>query len=254
MKKSSISIIIPALNEERNIKATVDEVLSAIGERFSSYEILIFNDGSSDNTGKVAEELARGNKSIKIIHNPVNMGLGYNYKRGVELAEKDYIMLVPGDNQILGDSIANIFGLIGKADMVIPYIENPGVRPLSRQATSKLFTLLMNFLFNLDLNYYNGVVVHKKDIIKSVPMSTGGFAYQAQVLTRLIKSGHSFVEVGMRIQEREYGSSKAFSLRNIISVLRSIKNLFWEIYFKGDNTYRMPVRRVKVDLKGLAER
>lgn len=243
--KPSISIIIPALNEEGNIKATVDEILSAIGGRFSSYELLIFDDGSKDNTGRVAEELARGNKNIKVVHNPVNMGLGYNYKRGVELAEKDYIMLIPGDDQTPRDSIAKIFGLIGKADIVIPYTENLWVRPLARQATSKLFTLLMNSLFNLDLNYYNGVVVHKKNIIKSVPICTGGFAYQAQILTRLIKSGHSFVEVGIPIRERGYGSSKAISLRSIINVLGSIKDLFWEIYWKGDNTYRMPVRRLR---------
>ena len=84
--KPSLSVIIPALNEARNIKGCVEEVLAAVDGRFSDYEILIFDDGSTDGTGAIADDIAVGNKQIRVIHNGRTMGFGYNYRTGVEQA------------------------------------------------------------------------------------------------------------------------------------------------------------------------
>src|SRR5712691_6710476 len=96
--KPTISIIIPAYNEEGNISGTVHEVLKALDNRFGGYEILIVNDGSRDHTGEVANALAAENSRIKAIHNSPNMGFGYSYRRGVQAATGDYIGFFPGDD------------------------------------------------------------------------------------------------------------------------------------------------------------
>lgn len=231
--KPSISIIIPALNEEGNIKEAVKGALDALDQKFSKYELLIFDDGSTDATGNVAENLARENSHIKVIHNKRSMGLGYNYKRGVEIAQYDYVVMLPGDNEICTHSIKDLFDKVGRDDIVIPYTINFNLRPFLRRIISRTFTWTMNFLFNLNIPYYNGTVVHKTRILTSIPFSTHGFAYQADILTRLIKSGRSYVEVGMYIQKRRYGLPKAFKIKNIISVLDTIIKLFWDIQIIG---------------------
>lgn len=241
----SISIIIPALNEENNLKSTVDEVLAALHQNFSEYEILIFDDGSSDKTGIIADGLAAQDNNIKVIHNRNTMGLGYNYKKGVELAEKDYVVMFPGDNSFPRGSIRELFKLVGEADIIVPHTRNFWVRPRSRQIISRSFTDLMNLLFGLDLKYYNGTVIHKRETIKSVPISTNGFAYQAEILTRLIRSGHSFVEVGIDIRERTFGRSKAFAPRNIASVIKTLAKLFWQIYIKERDKFLKPIDRIE---------
>ncbi len=228
--KPTISIIIPALNEEKNIKPTIEEVVAAIGNDFSSYEILIFDDCSKDRTGLIADELSSKNKNVSVIHNANRLGLGGNYKRGVELAKNDYIMLIPGDNQFLRDSLKQIFLPLGAADIIIPYTLNYRIRPLHRQFISRAFTSLVNLLFGLKLKYYNGIVIHKKRIIKSVPISSNGFAYQAEILVRLIKSGHSYKEVGVNILERSHGKSNAFTSKNIYSVLKTLSKLFVDVH------------------------
>ncbi|MEE9558129.1 MAG: glycosyltransferase family 2 protein, partial [Candidatus Brocadiales bacterium] len=103
--KPTISIIIPALNEEDNIEPAVNKVISALDGRFSDYELLVFDDGSTDNTGAIIDRLAGNDKNVRAIHNENNMGLGYSYKKGVQLAKNDYIVMFPGDNQILKDSM-----------------------------------------------------------------------------------------------------------------------------------------------------
>lgn len=232
INKKTISIIVPAHDEEGNLQATVDGIVEILSKRFSDYEILIFNDFSTDKTGKIADNLAAKNPKIKVFHNDKNMGLGYNFTKGVEIAEKDYIMLVPGDNAITSGSIAEICDAAGQADIVTLYTVNTWVRPFSRRVVSKAFTVIMNMITGLNLRYYNGPCLHKSSIVKPLPMTTTGFAYMASILARLIKSGHSYIEIGMYITEREYGGSKAFRMKNVLSVSKTLLKLLWKIRFK----------------------
>ncbi|MBM3252761.1 MAG: glycosyltransferase family 2 protein [Candidatus Omnitrophica bacterium] len=228
--KPTISVIIPALNEEKNIESTVKNILSAINDNFSDYEIIIFDDSSSDATGDIAEEISAANKRIRVIHNEKTMGLGYNYRKGIELARFEYISMIPGDNEIAPVSIKDIYSAIGRADIIIPHTVNYYTRPMLRRFFSFLFTKTLNLLFNLRLNYYNGPVIHKKKLIKSVGLSTNSFAFQAEALVKLIKSGYSYIQIGMLLNERRYGRSKALHPKNIFGVVKTILVLFFDVY------------------------
>ncbi|MEE9614231.1 MAG: glycosyltransferase, partial [Thermodesulfobacteriota bacterium] len=181
---------------------------------------------------------------IKAVHNPRNRGFGYNYTEGVRLSGKEYVIMVPGDNEIPCAAIRKVLARLGTADIVVPYTANPEVRPVARQVVSKAFVLLMNALFALDLRYYNGTCVHRSELLKKVSMTSRDFAYMAAILVRLIKSGASFTEVGVEIQQREGGSSKAFSPRNVVSVMKTILTLFWEVRVRERARYSSPARRV----------
>lgn len=230
--KQSISIIIAALNEEGNLAAAVNATLTALGDRFSSYELLIIDDGSTDATGTIADRLAIANPNIKVVHNGRNMGLGYSFRRGIELATKEYIGWFPGDNDMDGKSLEDLLDLIGRADIVVPYMANPWCRPLSRRIISRSFTTTMNVLFGLKLRYYNGPAIHRSKLIKATSANTTGYAFLAEVLVRLIKAGHTWVEVATYHRRREHGISKAFRLKNILSVLMTVWRLVWDIHVR----------------------
>ncbi|MEE8573843.1 MAG: glycosyltransferase family 2 protein [Thermodesulfobacteriota bacterium] len=244
--KPTISVIVPAYNEEQNLEGAVKCIYSALGKNFSDHEILIFNDFSTDGTGKLADRLAKKDKHLRIIHNPTNKGFGYNYKEGVRLATKEFVIMVPGDNEIPDAAIKKIFTLVGKADIVVPYTANQWVRPRSRQIVSKLFVVLMNLLTGLDLTYYNGTCVLKSSAVKNIDINTHGFAYMATILTKLIKSGASYTEVGVDIILRETGESKAFSPRNIVSVLKALFDLFVEVRITNWAKYNKRPKKVVV--------
>lgn len=229
LEKSSISIIVPALNEEGNLELTVYAILDALNGLFYRYEILIFDDDSNDQTGVIADRLARTNPNVRVIHNNRTMGLGYNYKKGIELAQNEYIVMYHGDNETTGRSIADMFKFVDVADMVIPYTINTCVRPLYRRIISRTFTTMMNIITGLSLKYYNGPVIHKSDLLKTIRIITNGFAFQAETLTRLIKLGHSYVEVGIYLQRPEHVTTKAFKLKNVVSVIKSVIKLIWEV-------------------------
>jgi glycosyltransferase involved in cell wall biosynthesis len=216
---NTLSVIIPALNESGNLALTVAEVLEALNRaRCPKYELLIFNDASSDDTGTIAEELARRDARISVIHNPRTMGLGYNFWRGVQLASCDYVTMIPGDNEIKGESVTEMLKMVGQKDIIIGYPQNPEVRPPLRQMISRTFTLCMNRLFRLSLHYYNGPCVYRRALLDHFNLRTNGFAYMAAINVVLLRRGHSYLQHGYRLRTRPYGGSKALRIKNILSV------------------------------------
>ena len=226
----SVSIVIPAYNEEKNLEATTNFLLERLKKNgILDFEVLIFDDNSTDATGRVADELAKKYLQIQVIHNPKNMNLGFNITKGFQLATKEYVGFIPGDNETEPETLDNIFQNFGKADIIVPYIQNPKVRPLGRRFLSKTYVLIINTAFNLNMKYYNGTCFFKTSMVKKVPVSTYGFAYMTEILVKLLKSGASFIEVPMINRLRQRGATKAFRVKNIISVFKTFIHLFYEV-------------------------
>lgn len=228
----SVSIIIPAYNEEKKLTPTVRFTLETLNRHNIVYfEIIIFDDASTDKTGEIADELAKNHPEIKVVHNERNMNLGFNFVRGIQLAAKEFVGMVPGDNEMEPESLDNILNVLGKADIIIPYIENPKARPWGRRFLSKTYVLIINTAFNLDLKYYNGGCYFKTSMVKKVPVSTYGFFYMTEILVKILKSypNTTFIEVPMINRARERGATKAFRIKNIASVFKTFLTLFWEI-------------------------
>jgi glycosyltransferase involved in cell wall biosynthesis len=229
--KPTLSLIIPALNEEANIAAAVQEVLQAVGDRFADYELLLFDDGSRDQTGAIMDKLAAGNPRIRVTHNATPRNLGGVYKQGVALARFDYVTWAPGDNENPAGALVPVYEAIGKADIVVPYPANARVRPLARRVISRCYTLLMNLLFGHWLPYYNGTAVFPASDLRRIEIRTNSFAYQSEILVKLLRLGKSCVTVAVNIQPRPGRSSKAFRWRNVATVVKSVVCLFGEVHF-----------------------
>ena len=229
MPTKSLSIIVPAFNEEGNIRDTCADAAALAEKYLTDYEILVFDDASQDQTDEKVRALQKENPHIFLFQNLVNKGLGYNYREGVLKARCQYTMLIPGDNEVTGESLADIFKQIGTADILLCYIANSGVRPVWRQRISKAFTVTLNLLFGLTVPYYNGPSVIRTDLAKQFVPLTSGFAYMAVMLVQMLKSGASCKEVSFSLRGRQYGRTKAFRLKNIISVLKNIFILYCKV-------------------------
>lgn len=221
----SMSFVVPAFNEERNIAATVETILGAIGKEWPDYEIVMVNDGSGDGTGAVMAALAAANPRIRVVHNRVNLNLGGAYKRGLEAATKDFVMMVPGDNGFDIDSLRAVLRGVGTADILIPYVTNTAIRSPFRSLASRSFTRFINALFGLKVRYYNGPVVHRTELLRTISIRTNGFAYQAEALVKMLAKGCSYAECPVRIQDRAVGRSSAMKLKNQVAILMTILRL-----------------------------
>jgi len=209
----------------------VREAVGARGDRFRDYELLLFDDGSTDRTGAIMDDLAAADPAhVRVTHNPTSRNLGGVYKQGIALARMDYILMVPGDNENPGHALQAPFDAIGGADIVLPYPVNSAVRGFARYTVSRIYVGLLNRLFGLRVRYYNGTVIHRTANLKTLPIKTSSFAYQAEILIKLLCAGKSFVEVPIRIDPPKEGRrSRAFRWKNMVQVGRTLGDLFMDI-------------------------
>jgi glycosyltransferase involved in cell wall biosynthesis len=223
-----ISFVVPCFNEEDNVAATV-ETIRQIMAPLMDYEIVLVDDHSQDRTLSRMQELARVDPRIRVVHNPVNLSMGGSYKSGAAVARGTHVMMVPGDNGFPAPSIGEILRHLGEADIIIPVVTNPWSRTFFRAFASRCFTLLLNWLFWLDVGYYNGAVLQRTPLLRSVEIKTNGFAYQAEALVKLIAAGASYTHCRVPIQDRATGRSTALSLKNQITVWKTIGHLLAEV-------------------------
>jgi glycosyltransferase involved in cell wall biosynthesis len=215
--------VIPCFNEEDNVGPTVDSIRGAMGGR-SDYEIILVNDASTDHTLEQMQAMA-ADARIRVLDNPYNLGFGGSYKRGARAATATYVMMLPGDDGFPGHSIAEIISHAGEADIIIPIVTNHGARHWFRAFASKGFTTLLNWAFWLNVGYYNGAVLQRNELLRTIEITTNSFAYQAEALVKLIARGATYKHCYVSIQERAAGRSSALSLKNQIAVWRTILHL-----------------------------
>ncbi len=228
MADRSISLIMPAFNEEATIEFSVVSACVKFHRFGFDYEIFIFDDGSTDKTGEIADYLALEDSRIKVFHNDKNMNLGFNFAEGIKLASKNYIGLLPCHGLTDPQSFYLITQALDKADVVITYIANSDIRPMVRRVISRINVVLLNLIFGLQLKYYH-LNFYRTDILKKIPTSTQSYALMVELLVYAVKSGATFIQVPFFLKKRVSGRSKAMRPKNIINILKTYSRLFWRI-------------------------
>ena len=224
----TITFIIPALNEEAVVEMVVRRILAVVDGRFTDYEMLLINDGSTDSTGAIMDRIAAGHDKVRVLHNKGNIGLGASYQPGVNEGRFDYVMLLCGDGGLPAESLPAIFDQIGKADIVIPYMLNlRQIKIPLRYLLSRTYSNVLNLLFGFRLRYYNGLPIHRMALVRSIQVTSRGFGFQAEILIKLLKSGCTYVEAGVEGAEE---TKRSFALRpsNLLSVARTLIHLVIE--------------------------
>lgn len=225
-----ITFVVPCYNEALNIAGTIREIERASASAgLARSEILVVDDCSLDDTAAVVTALLPAHPNVRLARNPRNLGFGGAYKAGVAQAKGERVILIPGDDCYPNESIAAVLRKANEADIVVPYRTNPEGRTWRRRTTSQAFTTLLNMLFGLRIPYYNGIVLHRTALLRSIDIRTDSFAFQAEALIKLIKRGATYVTVGIPIVESEKKKTSAFRWRNVEGVVRAIFALWRDV-------------------------
>jgi glycosyltransferase involved in cell wall biosynthesis len=139
---SSLTVAIPALNEEKNVSLTIASVLSAAAKAAPlTVEIIVVDDGSTDRTAAVVEDLARRHSNVHLLRNPGNLGLGASIRRAIAESRSERFIVVPGDNDLPAATLELIFD---KADAATAatYFLNEEIRGRMRYLISEAFRVV----------------------------------------------------------------------------------------------------------------
>lgn len=224
----TLTLFVACYNEEANIERALDTAIEACLEANVTFEILIIDDGSKDNSVKIINDYIKSHPQVNIrLHvNEKNQGLGANYVEAAFMGKGIWYRLHCGDDVEGKETLVKIFCEIGKAELLIPYRpDDVQGRPLSRKVISKTFTFLVNTISGHHLHYYNGMPVLRRYNVMRWHSNSHGFGFQADLITRLLDKGLSYLEIPVSGHERNSGTSKALTFRNFCSVANTLLTL-----------------------------
>ena len=234
MKVKELSVFFPAYNEEVALKNTVekaDKVLKKISEE---YEIIIVNDGSKDKTAEIANELAKQNNRIQVIHHPKNRGYGAALKSGLYNARYPWIVFTDADGQFDFKEVTKFFEAQEKtkADLVIGYYLKRRV-PFYRILGSKfLWQPAVYLLTGLKVRDIDcGFKLIKKKVVEKIPKleAERGPFITTEFLVKAKKAGFKIAQVGVHHYPREAGQATGASLKVIISGFSDLIRLWGKV-------------------------
>jgi len=222
-----VTLFIACYNEEANIVATLDTVVAAVCEVGCTWEIVLIDDASTDDSVRLARDYQRRHPQlpIRLIVNPRNRGLARNFVEASFLGRGEYFKLVCGDNVESRETLVTILRHLGTVDLVVPYhIDCPG-KSRGRLFLSRLYTRLVNAIGGHSLRYYNGLPLVRRQHVMRWHSHTSGFGFQAELLTRLLDEGISHIQVHAAARERAGGTSRALTARNLFCVARTLLDI-----------------------------
>lgn len=233
MSAPKITVIMPALNEELNIRDAIQSVLHSFDEYEIAGEIVVVNDGSTDRTEEIIiQEMSKDARVLLLSHKTPH-SIGGAFWAGVSKANGDAVCLIPGDNEVVSSEILRYHALLNHVDIIVPFVINRETRTYTRRLLTVLFRDIINLTFRVRFNYTNGTVVYRRKILDEIANRCKGFFYQADILVRLSKRGYLFAEVPYRLGKRQQGKSKAVSFRTLARVIVEYIRLIRDIYFRA---------------------
>jgi dolichyl-phosphate beta-glucosyltransferase len=151
------SIIIPAYNEGARIGATLDHVMAYVNEHGWKAEIVVINDGSTDNTIEIVQQLMQRNSALRLLENPGNHGKGYSVRNGMLHANGNLLLFSDADLSSPIEESAKLFAALRNgADVAIGsrWLQSElqtERQPLYRQLFGRVFNLMLRLILGLKL-------------------------------------------------------------------------------------------------------
>ncbi len=220
---TSLSVAMPAYNEEANIEPMVDMVRAKVGPLVDDLEIVICNDGSSDRTGEVLRRLAAQDPRVRPVEHSVNQGYGAAVQDAIWATTKELIFTTDSDLQFELSELARFLPLIDRADLVIGY-RYARSDPWYRRLFGNGWSWLVNLLFGYTARDVDcAFKLFRRKVIETIHVESRGAMFSAEFLVRAKRAGFTFMEEPVSHRPRVAGSQTG--ARPAV-ILRAFRELF----------------------------
>ncbi len=232
-----LSVIIPAYNEEKRIRKTLETIILYLDKKKHNYEIIVVNDGSTDKTKDVILEFVKeGNKKIKVFDNPDNKGKGYSVKQGFLAATKLWVLFTDADLSTPIEELETCIRYAGNAAVVIgsrnlPMSHIVVKQPFLRSTLGKIFPFFVRLLLLPDVHDSQcGFKLFRKDVATAIAQrqKIDGFCFDAEQLYIAKKLGFAIKEVPITWSNDE--RSKIRVIRDSFSMFSDLLRIRWNAF------------------------
>lgn len=235
-KVINLSVIVPVYNEERAIGEVVSQIKEVVSTLKKGYEIIVVDDGSTDNSLKILQEI----KGIRIIRHPYNKGYGATIKTGIKVAQYEWVLIIDGDGTYPVKDIPRLLQYTDRYDMVVGARTGKSVAvPLLRRPAKFLLTTMANFLAERkipDLN--SGLRVFRKSVaLEFFHLIPSGFSFTATITLACLTNEYTVKYVPINYYKRK-GKSTIHPFNDFINFTTTIVRVI--MYFKPLRFFLIP--------------
>lgn len=236
--KPLVSIVLPAFNEESIIEKNVGQLyvyLKTLDDLYR-WQVMIINDGSSDGTAAIADQLAETYEDLEVHHHIVNRNLGTALRTGFAHSKGDYVVVLDIDLSYSVEHVGELLSEIvaTQSDMVIasPYMKggkNTAV-PRLRLLLSKTVNFMMKTASRLDICTFTGMVrAYKGDFIRNLNTKSSTFDINSEILLKAYMLRARIIEIPAHLdwsEQQKLGNTRTSSLRIVMGIFNGLANSF----------------------------
>ena len=225
-EKPSISLFFPLFNEEQNVLTTAADAVRVLEDLGTEFEVILVDDGSTDDTRRLAEGLVSDDPRIRTVSHPENRGYGAALRTGFNESKYDVVVFADGDGQFDLSEIQTLLAELPGNDAVIGYRIRRADR-WYRTLSARAWSALVGILFGVrpkDLDC--GFKLFRREAIQSLELESDGAFISTELLAKLNRAGFRIAQAGVHHYPRKAGTSTG---NNPVVILRAFYELarFW---------------------------
>ncbi len=237
--QQSLSIVLPAYNEEANIEKQVRACLEFLREHFADYEVVVVNDGSRDRTGEIVKALMAEDGHVRTVIHPTNYGYGRALADGFKAARCDLVFYTDSDNQFdvreIKDSMPLIKGPHGGAHAADAIFGFRVYRydAVLRCILSWVYNRIVRVLFRVKVRDVDcAFKMFTREVNEKLEIECNDFFVDTEMVARIRRAGFKSVEQGVRHYPRTAGTTTVRA-GHIPRTLWTVARMWFRIHFPG---------------------
>ena len=224
-RRYGLSVFFPFYNEAENVRRVVAEAMDFLPTVSDDFEVILVNDGSGDETGAIADELAAGDERILAVHHPANRGYGGALQSGFRAATKELVFYTDGDGQFDITDMTRLLPPIEQYDIVNGYRakrQDSAMRRLNAFMWGKLVQKMLGFRCR-DVD--SAFKLYRREIFEHIDMKSTGALIDAEILARACRAGYTMTEVPVRHRPRIAGQQTGANIKVIARAFKELLKL-----------------------------
>jgi len=219
-RPTTLSVVVPAYNEERSLVRCVERVLAIAGDGLT-LEIIVVDDASTDRTRRLAEDLSRRHPEVRVLRHDTNQGKGAALQTGFRMATGEFVAIQDADLEYDPADLRRLLGplVAGTADVVIGsrFLGGEAHRVLYfwHSVGNRVLTLLSNMFTDLNLTDMETCYkVFRREILQRIELHEKRFGFEPEIVAHLARMRLRIVEMGISYNGRTYEEGKKIGARD----------------------------------------
>jgi len=205
--RPSVTCVLPAFNEAEGIVHAVSDMRAALARFTDGSEIIVVDDGSTDGTGLLLDELA-ATEQVRVIHSPTNRGYGWALRTGFAAATRPLVFFTDSDRQFDAMDLGRLLPAMADADVVVGRRVGRSDGTL-RGGLSLGYNALVRALLGIRVRDVNcAFKLLRREVLAHMPLTSKRYTINAELIARATRAGFRVHEVAVPHRARQSGTSK----------------------------------------------